>query len=268
MSRRAGTGTMVPAGLVVDRVEVEPGGVLVFVRPSSKSAICPRCGGASRSIHSRYERRLADLPAHGRRVQLRVQVRRFRCAWAECPQKIFAERLDPSVAHPFGRRTGRLEGIVHHIGVALGGRPGQRTAARLLLPVSKDTLLRIVRDRAVGATPSPKVIGIDDWAWRKGHRYGTIVCDLERRRIIDVLPDRETATVQAWLAARPSIELIARDPMKDLGWQLRPGGGAGPAGGAAGRRPLASDGECERGVSCGRAPVHARHPQGGRPRPH
>lgn len=223
MSRRAGMGTMAPAGLAVDRVEVEPGGVLVFVRPPSKSAICPRCGGASRSIHSRYERLLADLPAHGRRVQLR----RFRCAWAECPQKIFAERLDPTVACPFGRRTGRLEGIVHHIGVALGGRPGQRTAARLLMPVSKDTLLRVVRDRAVGTTPSPKVIGIgiDDWAWRKGHRYGTIVCDLERRRIIDVLPDREMATVQAWLTARPSIKLIARDPVTTLGWQLRPGGG-------------------------------------------
>jgi len=227
MSRRTGMGTMVPAGLAVDRVEVEPGGVLVFVRPPSKSAICPRCGGASRSIHSRCERRLADLPAHGRRVQLRIQVRRFRCAWGECRQKIFSERLDPSVARPFGRRTGRLEGIVHHIGVALGGRPGQRTAARLLLPVSKDTLLRVVRDRAVGASPSPKVIGIDDWAWRKGHRYGTIVCDLERRRIIDVIPDRETATVRAWLAARPSIEVIARDR----------GGGYGPA--ATGGRPEA-----------------------------
>jgi transposase len=162
-------------------------------------------------IHSRYERFLADLPAHGRRVQLRVQVRRFRCAWVGCNQKIFAERLDPSVARPFGRRTGRLEGIVHHIGLALGGRPGQRTAARLLLPVSKDTLLRVVRDRAAATTPQPRVIGIDDWAWRKGHRYGTVVCDLERRRIIDALADRETATVQAWLAARPSIEFIARD---------------------------------------------------------
>ncbi len=219
MSRRAGMGTMVPVGLVVDRVEVEPGGLLVFVRPPSKSAICPRCGGASRSIHSRYERLLADLPAHGRRVQLRVQVRRFRCTWAECTQRIFAERLDPSVVRPFGRRTERLEGIVHHIGVALGGRPGQRTAVRLLLPVSKDTLLRVVRDRAAGVTLPPRVIGIDDWAWRKGHRYGTVVCDLERRRIIDVLPDREMATVQAWLAARPTIELIARDR----------GGGYGPA---------------------------------------
>jgi transposase len=152
-------------------------------------------------------------------VHLRVQVRRFRCVWAECAQQIFAERLDPSVANPFGRRTERLDGIVHHIGVALGGQPGQRTAARLLLPVSKDTLLRVVRDRAVGVSPSPRVIGIDDWAWRKGHSYGTVVCDLERRRIIDVLPDREMATVQAWLAARPSIELIARDR----------GGGYGPA---------------------------------------
>jgi len=92
MSRRVSRGAIAPSGLAIDRVEVGPDKVLVFVRPPSKSAICPRCGGASRSIHSRYERLLADLPAHGRRVQLRVQVRRFRCVWGECAQQIFAER--------------------------------------------------------------------------------------------------------------------------------------------------------------------------------
>ena len=100
---------------------------------------------------------------------------------------------------------------MHHLGLALGGRPGQSFARRLLLPVSNDTLLRVVRRRAVQPPRRPRVVGIDDFAWKRGHRYGTIICDLERRRIIDILPDREAATATAWLADHPSITVIARD---------------------------------------------------------
>ena len=100
---------------------------------------------------------------------------------------------------------------MHHLGLALGGRPGQSFARRLLLPVSKDTLLRVVRRRAALPIEAPRVVGIDDWAFKRGQRYGTIICDLERRRIVSLLPDREAATVAARLAARPSIEVIARD---------------------------------------------------------
>jgi transposase len=104
-----------------------------------------------------------------------------------------------------------LQGLVHHLGLALGGRPGQRLARRLWVPVSKDTLLRVVRSHSPGSCAPPHVVGIDDWAWKRGHRYGTIICDLERHRIIDVLPDREAATVEAWLSARPSIRVVSRD---------------------------------------------------------
>jgi transposase len=130
---------------------------------------------------------------------------------AECQQTIFTERLEATASRPFARRTTRLEGIVHHVGLALGGRPGQSIARRLLLPVSKDTLLRVVRRNAVRADAAPRVVGIDDWAWKRGHRYGTIICDLEKHRIIDILPDREAATVTAWLAEHPTISVIARD---------------------------------------------------------
>lgn len=109
------------------------------------------------------------------------------------------------------RRTSRLQGLVRHLGLALGGRPAETLTRRLLLPVSKDTFLRCVRSTASEASESPRVIGIDDWAWRKGQRYGTLVCDLERRRVIDLLPDREPATVEAWLRARPEIQIVARD---------------------------------------------------------
>lgn len=200
-----------PPGLVVERVGRTTEAVRVFARSVGDGAACPSCGVVSRPIHSRYGRQLADLPAHGRHVVISVEVRRFRCAERECARRIFAERLEPSVAGSFARRTERLDGLVQHLGRALGGRPGQRMARRLLLPVSKDTLLRTVRRRATAPQEAPKIIGVDDWAWRKGHRYDTLICNLERRRVIDLLPDREPATVAAWLAARPSIEIMARD---------------------------------------------------------
>jgi transposase len=203
--------SLAPAGLVLERLESALGVVLVFARSPSQASNCPSCGTASRAVHSRYHRTLSDLPSHGHVVRIWLQVRRFRCGQPSCRQKIFAERLDESIARPFGRRTTRLERIVHHVGLALGGRPGQSLARRLLLPVSKDTLLRVVRHHAMSRTAPPRIVGIDDWAWKRGHRYGTIVCDLEQRRIIDLLPDREAATVQSWLAARPSIAVIARD---------------------------------------------------------
>jgi transposase len=154
---------------------------------------------------------LSDLPAHGRRVRIGLEVRRFRCALSGCRRKIFAERFGDEITQPFARRTSRLQIIVHHLGLALGGRPGQSLARRLLLPVSKDTLLRAVRSHSPAQRSTSYIIGIDDWAWKRGHRYGTIVCDLEQRRIVDVLPDREVATVEAWLSARPEIRLVSRD---------------------------------------------------------
>ena len=109
------------------------------------------------------------------------------------------------------RRTARLEGLVHHLGLALGGRPAASFAKRLMLPVSNDTLLRVVRRRARTDVGPLSVIGIDDWAFRRNHRYGTIVCDLERRRVVALLPDRERATIEAWLGAHPEIEVVSRD---------------------------------------------------------
>lgn len=106
---------------------------------------------------------------------------------------------------------------MRHLGLALGGRPAQALGQRLLLPVSKDTFLRSLRDTAGKDTSVPRVISIDDWAWRKGQRFGTLICDLERRTVIDLLPDREPATVEAWLRARPWIEVVARDRIGGFG---------------------------------------------------
>ena len=203
--------TLAPVGLAIERIEPEADRLLIVAKAVSAAAACPVCGTMSARIHSRYHRTLTDLPSQGRRVVVALCARRFRCVVTDCPRRIFAERLEAVVSGPFARRTARLEGLVHHLGLALGGRPGQSLARRLLLPVSNDTLLRVVRRRAVQPPKDPRVVGIDDFAWKRGHRYGAIICDLERRCILDILPGRDAATAAAWLAGHPSITVIARD---------------------------------------------------------
>ncbi|MCP1876656.1 hypothetical protein J2S83_010128, partial [Bradyrhizobium japonicum] len=141
----------------------------------------------------------------------RVITRRFVCEVPQCRRRIFAERFGDDILPTRSRRTARLECIVHHLGLALGGRPAASFAKRLMLPVSNDTLLRVVRRRTRPRTEPLIVAGIDDWAFRKNHRYGTIVCDLQRRRIVTLLPDREIATVRAWLSDHPEIRVVSRD---------------------------------------------------------
>ena len=203
--------SLVPAGFVVDHLDVGTDQISLVVRSGSTTATCPDCRTSSRRIQSRYQRRAAASPLGGRSVELQVMVRRFWCDAAACGQKILAERFSDDVLPTFARRTSRLEQIVHHLGLALGDRPGAGVAQRLMLPVSQDTLLRVIRRRATTHFNPPSVIGIDDFAWRRNHRYGTLVCDLERRRIVALLPDREQATAQTWLKMNGSIRIVARD---------------------------------------------------------
>ena len=211
MGRSRLPAALLPPGLIIEQVQIGDGGVAAVARSRDVGSACPGCGKLSRQVHSRYVRSLSDLSAHGRRVSIALTVRRFRCGNDVCPRVIFAERFDNDIVAPYARRTARLQTIVHYLGLALGGRPGEGLARRLLMPVSKDTLLRTVRARAPRERPAPRVIGIDDWAWKRGHRYGSIVCDLERRAIIDVLPDREAATVEACLADHREVEIVSRD---------------------------------------------------------
>jgi transposase len=203
--------SLTPSGLTVEQIEIGPEKIVVIARSPSKTSPCPSCGRESKQVHSRYRRALADLPAHGRAVEIRLTVRRFRCGRLICPRKIFAERLDENIAVPFARRTARMESVVHRIGLVLGGRPGQDLADRLAIPVSKDTLLRTIRRRAARPAWSLYAVGIDDWAWRRGCRYGTMVCDLDRRRIVALLSDRQSETVMAWFRDHPGIAFVARD---------------------------------------------------------
>jgi hypothetical protein len=149
-----------PGGLEAERVELVDGRVLIHARPVGRAAACPRCGEMSRRVHSHYRRRLTDLPAHGRQVSIVLSARRFRCRSVSCRARIFAERLTPAIVQAYGRRTGRLQDLVRHLGVALGGRPAQALASRLLLPVTKGTFLRSVRTAMRPPASAPRVIGI------------------------------------------------------------------------------------------------------------
>jgi transposase len=211
MSRFLHPSALIPPGLIVDNVLSEGDSLIIFARNAAISATCPSCGQASGRLHSRYQRTFADLPASGRSVRIRMTVRRFRCVGETCRTRIFAEGLEGTIGGRYARRTSRLDCIVHQLGLALGGRPGQGFARRLMLPVSKDTLLRVVRRRSALPPKRPTVIGIDDWAYKRGQCYGTIVCDLERRRVVTLLPDRESSTIEAWLSQHSDIIIAARD---------------------------------------------------------
>ncbi|WP_408871502.1 ISL3 family transposase [Craurococcus roseus] len=197
-----------PAGLLVEAVAVEPDRVVITACADAPGASCPACGAVAGKVHGHYWRMLADLPWHDRRVVWRLRVRRFRCD--RCERRTFAERL-PDVAAPKARRTGRLARAQAGIGLAVGGEPGARLSSGLAMPVSGDTVLRLVRKLPAPPRPAPRVVGVDDWAWRRGRRYGTIVCDLERRRVVDLLPDRSAAPLRAWLERHLGVAVVSRD---------------------------------------------------------
>jgi transposase len=177
---------------------------------TSPQASCPVCHQPSSKVQSRYVRTLADLPCSGQQVRWLVRVRRFWCLNAGCPRKIFSERL-PTCAPAYARRTTRQAESLHELAVTAGGKSGQYLARRQGMPASRDTLLRLTRRRQLAAAPTPRVLGVDDFAWKKRHRYGTILVDLEKHQVVDVLPDREAETLITWLREHPQVEIITRD---------------------------------------------------------
>ena len=197
-------------GCIVERVERDPDGLIVFARAGRDRGRCPACGTPSSAVHSRYVRHPSDLPVFGERTRLLVEVRRFYCHRSACSRRTFAEPL-PRFLPRRARRTNRLAEAQARVGAALGGEAGSRLLGQLGMPASGDTVLGLRRRLPVPRRPTPRVLGVDDWAMRKGRTYGTILVDLERRRVVDLLPDRRAATLAHWLQRHRGVRTVARD---------------------------------------------------------
>ena len=180
------------------------------VRSRGRGGTCPCCGQYSQSIHSGYERKLKDLPCSGFAVEIILEVRRFFCKTAACPRTTFCERL-AEVTRPYARQTNRVRGIIQTFGLLVGSSMGKRLLSELRIPASIWSILRLLRKTVQPSRVTPRILGVDDWAIRRGHRYGTLLVNLETAEVVDVLLGREAQTLADWLHAHPGVEVISRD---------------------------------------------------------
>jgi transposase len=196
--------------LDLDRIEVHEQTVIVHLHATALTAACPRCGTAGSRVHSRYQRTIADLAFGGRSLTLKLLVHKWICPEASCSQHIFAERFPPLVQR-YARMTDRLIKALQSAGVITNGADATQIASSFSVPTTAKTIIRRVLQLPLPSEGSVQKVGIDEWAWKKGQHYGTILVDLEKRRVVQLLADRSVETSKAWLRKHPEIDLVSRD---------------------------------------------------------
>lgn len=200
----------IPEHLRVETLSFDGDPVTIHASAGEAPAECPLCGRPSRRVHGRYTRTLADLPWCGTPVRIRVRVRKLFCDEPTCRRKVFAERLE-EVARPFARGTDRRREALEWIAFALGGEAGARLARELGLLVSADTLLNRIRGAFRGDAEGVRVLGVDDFGFRRGSAPGTILVDLERHKVVDLFEGHSVESIARWLGRHPGVEVVARD---------------------------------------------------------
>jgi transposase len=199
-----------PEGMQIDQIHITESGLVVEVVSTQLQSSCPLCFQPSSHVHSYYHRTLKDAPCVGRQLQLRLCVRKFYCRNPACSRKVFTERL-ADLAEPWARMTTRLKEQITSIGLSTSGKAGVRLGGRLGIETSRNTTLRRIMDIPDEARASVVYLGIDDFSFRRGYQFGTILVDLESHRPIDLLPDRQAATAAAWMRDNPEIHVVSRD---------------------------------------------------------
>ena len=198
------------AGFVIDAIQENEDHLVIRAHSTTIQAPCPDCGVVTQCIHSAHHRQPHDLPSSGRGVRLHLRVPRFRCMNEHCPRCTFVERI-PAVVAFHAQRTHRLRETLKVVVLETGAEAGSRICQHLKMATSADTLLRMARTIPVAEQSTPRVLGVDDWALKKGRRYGTILVDLERQCPVDLLPERSADALEQWLKDHPGVEVISRD---------------------------------------------------------
>lgn len=199
-----------PEGMRVEDIQLTKQGFVIEVVATQPASCCPLCAQSSDSIKTHYRRVLRDAPCTGHQVQLLLTVRKFYCRNPYCPRKVFTERL-PTFVEPWARMTTRCSQHVTALGLATSGKAGARLADRLGIPTTRPTILRRIMDLPEVSTGSVVYLGIDDFSFRRGYRFGTILVDLESHRVVDLLPDRQQETAARWMRQQPDLAVISRD---------------------------------------------------------
>ena len=199
-----------PEGMLIEQIHITENGLVIEVVATHPQSCCPLCSQTSLSIHSHYRRILRDAPCAGRRVQLFLTARRFYCRNPYCERRVFTERL-PTFVEPWARMTIRYCQQLTDIGLATCGKGGVRLAARLGIQTSRQTILRRIMALPDVARGSVVFVGIDDFSFRRGYRFGTILVNLESHRVVDLLPDRQAETAARWMYQQPDLAVVSRD---------------------------------------------------------
>jgi len=208
------------SALIIEDVQDAGEVIVVRARTGNEAVACPGCGTPTGRVHGYHERVAADVPVDGRRVLVRLRARRMRCPVTGCPRQTFREQV-PGLIDRYQRRTLRLAGQVSAVARELAGRAGARLLRALGIAVSRHTALRVLLRIPLPVMAVPRVLGIDDFALRRGRSYATVLIDAETGRRVDVLPGRTADVVEAWLGAHPGVRVVCRDGSGAYGEAIR-----------------------------------------------